>query len=55
MGHKRGRKKKPKHDRNKSNTSQPRPGFVPSIGDKSKNNRKGKEEKLIKVSKKRKR
>ena len=42
MGHKRGRggKGKSNNDRNNDNTSQPRPGFVPPVGDKGKKTRK---------------
>ena len=41
MGSKRGRGKS-NNDRNKTNTSQPCPGFVPPVGDKSKNTSKRK-------------
>ena len=41
MGRKRGRKKKPNNDRNMTNTSQPRPGFIPAVVDKGKDTRKG--------------
>ena len=52
MEHKRGRKGKSNNERNMTNTSQPRPGFVPPLGDKVKILGRGKEEKLIKVSQK---
>ena len=42
MGRKRRRKRNPNNDRNKTNTSQPCPGFVPPVGDKSKNTSIGK-------------
>ena len=44
MGRKRGRggRRKPNNDRNKDDTSQPRLGFVPPVGDKGKKTRKGK-------------
>ena len=54
MGRKRGRKNKPNNDRNKTNTSQPRPGFLTPVGDKSKNTRKGKGGETDKGIKKRK-
>ena len=55
MGRKRGEGNS-NNDRKKTNTSQPRPWFVPPEGDKSKILGRGKGEKLIKVStKKRKR
>ena len=42
MEHKRGRKGNSNNDRNKTNTSQPRPEFVPPVADQTKNTRKGK-------------
>ena len=48
MGRKRGRKRKSNNDRNRPNTSQHHTGFVPPVGDKSKNTRKGKEGEIYK-------